>query len=166
MWFKLVTEFDRLFTNVVGRTESICRRATEMGRQWYRGQPICHEAAVEAIRRLIGADDFANLASSGTIDPRAIRFSHNNIKATMKNGECIHDLTTKLKNGLDPSTIEPIRIAVKDGKVFTLDNRRLKAFRDAGIPIPYKKLDSIPKREMFKFSTTNDGIDIFVRPGG
>jgi hypothetical protein len=55
---------------------------------------------------------------------------------------------------------------VKDGKVFTLDNRRLKAFQDAGIPIPFEKLDAIPKREMFKFTTVNDGIDIVVRPGG
>ena len=63
----------------------------------------------------------------------------------------------------DPSKIDPIRIVVKDGKVFTLDNRRLKAFQDAGINIPFRKLDKIPKRQKSKFSTINEGVDITVR---
>jgi hypothetical protein len=44
-----------------------------------------------------------------------------------------------------------------------LDNRRLKAFQEAGIEIPYQLLEKIPKREMFKFTTINDGIDIIIR---
>ena len=47
--------------------------------------------------------------------------------------------------------------------VFTLDNRRLKAFQDAGIEVPFVKLDDIPKRELFKFTTKNEGISIVIR---
>ena len=43
-WLNLVTEFDRLFTNVVGRTESIAKRLVANGRQWYQGQVACRQA--------------------------------------------------------------------------------------------------------------------------
>jgi hypothetical protein len=42
-WLKLVTQLDRLFTNVIGRAESIAERAAEAGRKWYRGQRACRE---------------------------------------------------------------------------------------------------------------------------
>jgi tRNA(Arg) A34 adenosine deaminase TadA len=44
-----------------------------------------------------------------------------------------------------------------------LDNRRLKAFQDAGLPIYYQRLDEIPKNEQFKFTTTNQGTSIEIR---
>lgn len=37
-WLKLVSQLDTLFTNVIGRAESIAQRAAEAGRHWYRGQ--------------------------------------------------------------------------------------------------------------------------------
>ena len=43
-WLKLVTEFDRLFTSVVGQTEKILKRAEDAGRRWYHGQVACREA--------------------------------------------------------------------------------------------------------------------------
>jgi hypothetical protein len=113
----------------------------------------------------LGADDFASLPTSGRINPKKIRFSQDSMKTDFK-GEfgSVKDLATSLKGGqVDPSTIPPIRIVVKDGKVFTLDNRRLKAFQDAGIDIPFVKLDSIPKGEFFKFTTKNDGVSISIR---
>lgn len=57
----------------------------------------------------------------------------------------------------------PIRIVEKYGLIYTLDNRRLKAFQDAGIPINYQKLDAIPTTELRKFSTENQGVSIEVR---
>lgn len=42
-WMKLVTQLDTLFTNVIGRAESIAERAAKSGRQWYRGQRACRE---------------------------------------------------------------------------------------------------------------------------
>ena len=62
-----------------------------------------------------------------------------------------------------PIRYRPFRLVEKDGRIFTLDNRRLKAFQEAGIPIRYEKLDSIPKKEIFKFTTKNQGVDIEIR---
>lgn len=64
------------------------------------------------------------------------------------------DLTQKLKSGaVSTDALAPIRIVEKDGLIYTLDNRRLKAFQDAGVPVNYEKLHSIPENELFKFST-------------
>ncbi len=42
-WLTLVSQLDTLFTNVIGRAESIAERAAKTGRQWYRGQRTCGE---------------------------------------------------------------------------------------------------------------------------
>ena len=113
-------------------------------------------------RRVFASLD--ELAQTGRIDPSEIRFSQDSISGTFKNGDSVADLAAKLKNGtVDPSSIPAIRLVERNGKIFTLDNRRLKAFQEAGIEIPYQLLEKIPKREMFKFTTINDGIDIIIR---
>lgn len=124
------------------------------------------------------ADQFAGLSDTGTVDPASIRFSQDSIAKKFKNGSTVNSLITKLKDGdIDISKIPPIRIVKVDpakiiaprGKkvvsgVYTLDNRRLYAFRKAGVKIPYKKIDSIPEEEEFKFTTKNSGTSIDVRP--
>ena len=121
--------------------------------------------AEKVIQRVfLKAEEFAKLPNSGKIDPSKIRYSQNSIKSEFKNGSSIDDLAKQLKEGkIDPSKVDPIRIVEKDGKIFSLDNRRLKAFQDAGVEVPYKKLDAIPKGEEFKFTTKNEGVDIIVR---
>jgi len=55
----------------------------------------------------------------------------------------------------------------RNGSVFTLDNRRLAAFQEAGVDIPYRM--ATPEEiasEMWKFSTRNDGTSIRIRGGG
>ena len=74
------------------------------------------------------------------------------------------DLINGLKSGkIDASSVDPIRIVQKDGLTYTLDNRRLYAFQQARIPINFVKLKSIPKNQMFKFTTKNKGTSITVR---
>jgi hypothetical protein len=82
--------------------------------------------------------------------------------AGLYNGSSVQNLISSLKSG-ENIQIEPIRIVEKDGMVFTLDNRRLYAFKQAGVEVPYVKLSSIPKKENFKFTTTNSGTSIEVR---
>ena len=61
--------------------------------------------------------------------------------------------------------IPPIRLVEKDNMIFTLDNRRLKAYQEAGVDIPYVKLDKVPTEELDKFSTKNNGVSIeFKKP--
>jgi RHS repeat-associated protein len=107
---------------------------------------------------------FDDLAKTGKIDPNQVRFSQNSISANFKDGTSVSDLTKGLKNGsISPNDIPAIRIVEKDGLTFTLDNRRLKAFQDAGLPINYQRLDLIPNNQKFKFTTTNQGTSIDVR---
>ena len=97
----------------------------------------------------------------------SVRFCQDSIAGNFKEGGNVLELGAKLKaEQVDLSSIPPIRIVVKDGKVFTLDNRRLRASQEAGVDIPFIKLDRIPRSERFKFKTKNDGIDIHIRGGG
>ncbi len=54
-----------------------------------------------------------------------------------------------------------------DGQIYTLDNRRLYTFQQAGVSeIPVTWVDDIGAimREIWKFDTQNEGISINVRP--
>ena len=116
------------------------------------------------ITKYLTTSEFKNLGEIGSINPNQIRFSQNSIKGSFKEGGGLEDFVKDLKLGnIDASKIEPIRIVEKDGLIFTLDNRRLYSFQKAGINIPYIKLNEIPKKELFKFSTTNQGTSIEVR---
>jgi len=44
-----------------------------------------------------------------------------------------------------------------------LDNRRLAAFKLAGIEIPYLKLNSVPKKDMDKFTSVTEGLSIIIK---
>jgi nucleoid-associated protein YgaU len=115
---------------------------------------------------------FADLPATGTINPNVIRFSQESVGATFQAPYgSVNDLIEGLVNGsVDPSAIAPIRLVEKDGMIFTLDNRRLVAFQSAyeqaGLDIPYQKLDAIPKSQLFKFTTQNNGVTIRIRGGG
>lgn len=57
-----------------------------------------------------------------------------------------------------------------NGLWYTLDNRRLVAFQEAGITdipvIDVSGFDDLIANERWKFDTTNGGIDVMVRRGG
>ncbi|GHU89942.1 hypothetical protein FACS1894155_07630 [Bacteroidia bacterium] len=111
-----------------------------------------------------GKAKFLNLPNKGFINPKEVRFSQSDISKTFRDGSSVEDLIKGLKNGsIDPNSVTPIRIVEKDGLIYTLDNRRLKAFQEADMDIPYEKLDKIPENELFKFTTTNDGTSIIFK---
>ncbi|MEO1367043.1 MAG: hypothetical protein AAFX50_07670 [Acidobacteriota bacterium] len=60
--------------------------------------------------------------------------------------------------------IEPIKITRKGGKAFTLDNRRLYAYRRAGVSIPYVLSEGRAASKDFdrKFSSTDEGRSMKV----
>jgi hypothetical protein len=52
-------------------------------------------------------------------------------------------------------------------KVFTLDNRRLKAFQEAGVPIRTRAATAAEiANDAFKFTSKNGGASVRVRGGG
>ena len=102
---------------------------------------------------------------TGFINPHRVRFSQSSIKASFASGGTIADLVEQLSRGtVDPASVPPIRLLERDGELFTLDNRRLEAFRRAGVDVPYRM--ATPEEaasEAWKFTTRNQGTEIRVR---
>ncbi len=99
------------------------------------------------------------------INPDRVRFSQSSIKGVFANGDTIAELAEGLRNKtVNPAGIPPIRLVERDGQLFTLDNRRLEAFRRAGINIPYRMATpGEVDEEEWKFTTRNGGISVRVR---
>lgn len=113
---------------------------------------------------------FANLLAAKdvrSIDPDLVRFSQDSIKGTFKNGGTVEDLAAGLRSGaIKPGDVPAIRVVERNGELFTLDNRRLEAFRRAGVPIRYRyATPQEAAREAFKFTTRNRGQSVRVRGG-
>ena len=67
---------------------------------------------------------------------------------------------------MKPNDVPSIRLVQHDNKLYTLDNRRLEAFRRANMDAPYRM--ATPReiiKDHFKFTTRNDGISIRIRGG-
>jgi hypothetical protein len=96
-----------------------------------------------------------------------VRFSQNSISQNFKDGGSVKDLADGLRTGrIDPSDIPEVRLVEQDGKFYSLDNRRLAAFQEAGIDMPYRMATPLEALEQqWKFTTTNDGSSIIMRGG-
>ncbi|MFJ2506069.1 polymorphic toxin-type HINT domain-containing protein [Microbacterium sp. NPDC087592] len=101
----------------------------------------------------------------GVVDPGEIRFSQSSVSSTFRDGGSIADLAEGLKSGsIRPSDVPPIRLVERGNALFTLDNRRLLAFQQARVPIPFRM--ATPEEiatQAWKFTTGNEGISIIVR---
>ncbi len=98
-------------------------------------------------------------------DPWSIRFSQDSIKGTFKDGKSIQDVIDDLRAGhLSADDLPPLRIFEREGKLFTLDNRRLYAFQLAGVPV--LTVQASPEdiaAEGWKLTTRNEGTSIRIR---
>jgi hypothetical protein len=101
------------------------------------------------------------------MDPQEIRFSQSSIGRRFSDGREVAELAEGLQSGsIDPANVDPIRLVERDGKLYTLDNRRLEAFRRAGKFVPYRMAtEEEVAREGWKFTTTNDGATVRTRGG-
>lgn len=111
--------------------------------------------------------EFNNLPANGTLDPRVVRYSQDSAGGNFRPPfGSVDEFAQGLSNGtIKAADVAPIRIVVREGNVYTLDNRRLYGFEQAGVNVPYVKLDTIPKSQLFKFSTENGGTSILIRRG-
>ena len=104
-------------------------------------------------------------AAKAVINPATVRFSQDSARAVFSNGGSIREIADALRSGtLKPDQVPPIRLIEKDNKLFTLDNRRLEAFRRAEMDVPYRM--ATPEEaasESWKFTTKNDGESIRIR---
>jgi hypothetical protein len=107
------------------------------------------------------------------VNPENIRFSQDSIKAEFKDPRfgTIDDLAAGLRGKtIKPGDIEPIRVVVRNGELVSIDNRRLEAFRRAGVEVPVRMATPSEIREAIrqgKFSAGELGSPtIRVRGGG
>ncbi|WP_166141442.1 hypothetical protein [Methylosinus sp. RM1] len=102
----------------------------------------------------------------GWIDPNTVRFSQDSIKGSFSDGKTVQMLIDGLKSGaIKPDLIPAINVFERNGNLFTLDNRRLYAFRQAGLKIKYKMVpyDPTDSEILRKMTTKNDGTSIRIR---
>lgn len=104
----------------------------------------------------------------GFIDPATVRFSQSSVSPSFSSGGSIENLAAGLRSGdIPPGEVPPIRLVERDGNLFTLDNRRLVAFQQAGVSVPYRMATAAEENaEKWKFTTTNAGTSIRIRGGG
>ncbi len=114
------------------------------------------------------ATEAASLADEGFINPSSIRFSQNSVSPNFSAGGSIDDLAAGLRNGsVSPADVPQIRIFESNGQWMTLDNRRLVAFQQAGVDVPYRLATAEEiAAQAWKVTTTNGGTSITIRGGG
>ena len=113
-----------------------------------------------------GGNGGGSARAVGKMNPYEIRFSQDSISYNFRDGMgTIDQMAEGLRSGsINPDDIPLIRIFKRDGKIYTLDNRRLWAFREANIDIPYRwATDAEIKKEGWKFTTVNDGSSVVVK---
>jgi RHS repeat-associated protein len=105
------------------------------------------------------------LPAAGAISPKAVRFSQDSIGAKFSDGRSVSQVIEDLKAGRKTADdIPPIRIFERDGKKYTLDNRRLYVFQQAGVNIRFQRATAAEvENQSWKFTTQNDGTSIVVR---
>jgi|SRR6266851_2584644 len=99
------------------------------------------------------------------MDPNKIRFSQASISYRFREGGTIDDLAEGLRTGrIRPENLPPLRLLELHGEWFTLDNRRLEAFRRAGVEAPWRL--ATPEEIatlVWKFTTPNEGVSVRMR---
>ncbi len=91
-------------------------------------------------------------------------------RTSFSDGTPLQNTIDALKSGgLKPEQIDPIRIFEKDGKIFTLDNRRLFAAHQAGTKVSTRRATQkeiakeIGNAKKNKLTTKSDGLFVSVK---
>jgi hypothetical protein len=104
------------------------------------------------------------------ISPHKIRFSQDTVSPNFSNGGTLTDVVGQLRSGkLSADQFPTIRVVEHNGKLYSLDNRRLSAFKAAQLEdIPIQRLDlsdpAVRAEFLKKFKPINDGWNNVVVP--
>ena len=97
---------------------------------------------------------------------KRINFTQDSISPTFRDGRSLDSTIQALKKGtLKPNDLPEIRIFEKNGKLYSLDNRRLYCAQQAGVKVKYRYATQaeIKKELPRKFTTKNNGKRIRIR---
>ncbi|MBR7099704.1 MAG: hypothetical protein IKC91_00935, partial [Clostridia bacterium] len=100
------------------------------------------------------------------LNPEDIRYTQKSISSKFKKDGSIDDMIKGLKDGsISADDVPAIKVFKRNGKIYSLDNRRLYAFKQAGMKtINVQWASKIEVRgQLWKFTTITDGLSIRVR---
>lgn len=91
------------------------------------------------------------------VNPQEVKYTQDSISPNFSNGQSVAGTTEQLKNGsLSPNDIKPINVVEHEGQLKSLDNRRLKAMKDAGVTdAPAMKKDLNDPKVLAEFNRKN-----------
>ncbi len=108
--------------------------------RWLQRDPIDAASGDPNLYRYCGNDPINCADPTGLVvlrPPHLIQFTQESIGQRFRDGRSIWDLIEGLKSGrIQPQDVPPIRIFEWQGQLYTLDNRRLYAFQQAGKEVP------------------------------
>ena len=141
----------------------------------YHKTPLQRLPKTSVTKDAISTDDFDKLGESGYLDPNRIHTMQDSVssKFTKNDDGSVQMPLIETVNQLinDPEyakEIPAVRIAVINGKVFTLDHRRLVAGRLVGVKIKYRKAREVEIRKAIedkdgtKLTTNDNGKSIRI----
>lgn len=117
------------------------------------------------------ADEFERMPETGLVDPNRIRTLQNSVDDRFKSEKGpagrrgLVDTVADLGSGrTKPEDIPPVLLFEFDGKIWTLDHRRVVAARLAGKPVSYRKAgpEVVARQFKGKNTTTTDGLSVTI----
>ncbi len=105
-------------------------------------------------------------SAEGVMDPSTIRFTQDSASQSFRRGGSVSGMADDLRlNPGHADSVPPIRLVEHEGSMFSLDNRRLIAFQEAGVPVPYRMATPREINRLWDehFTTLNGGTSIQLR---
>lgn len=98
------------------------------------------------------------------IAPSEIRFTQDNIGSVFRDGRGVNRAIEEIESGrIKVENFPAIRVARKNNKYYSLDNRRLYVFRVLEKRGLIRTVPVVFQKHYDKFTTINDGRSIYVR---
>lgn len=97
------------------------------------------------------------------LDPKDIRYTQDSISNKFRDGSSVDDMIDSLKSGtLSPDDVPALEVFKQNGRIYSVNNRRLFAYKMAEIErVPVKWVSQNSMRHRL----TGNGISIIVRGG-
>jgi hypothetical protein len=132
---------------------------------WMAGQTVYNLSVANIHTFVVGnAHGGALVHNCNVIHPSLVRFSQDSAKRSFADGRSVDAMVQGLKSGaIKPNSVRPVRLVNRNGVLYSLDNRRLGAFQEAGKMMPYRMATAREIRRAEKigrFSTKNGGVSI------